>query len=219
MSPSREEARDDKRLADNRLRAVAWRQRHGYDSHPEEPELSYHFLGVPVEKTAPSYTPGIEQTMNSSLTHITSDFPSESGPWRVSGPHRLLAGTVAVAGLWLLSATAQLTPSATGTGTHEQLGLPTCGMLARTGNPCPTCGMTTAFAWMSRGRIDKAFLTQPAGAVGALTLIAAVIGCLMVAIRGVAPDLFWLAWNWRALFIGAVLLVLLSWIYRSWIIG
>src|SRR4051812_17322272 len=27
-----------------------------------------------------------------------------------------------------------------GTGTHEQLGLPACGLLEHTGYPCPTCG-------------------------------------------------------------------------------
>ncbi len=42
-----------------------------------------------------------------------------------------------------------LTPSVTGMGTHEQLGLPPCGILALTGWPCPACGLTTAFAHLA----------------------------------------------------------------------
>ena len=38
-------------------------------------------------------------------------------------------------------------------GTHVQLGLPPCGLLAATGLPCPACGLTTAFALMARGEV------------------------------------------------------------------
>lgn len=58
-----------------------------------------------------------------------------------------------------------LTPSATGTGTHEQLGLPACPLLHLTGVPCPTCGYTTSFAYAARGQFVQAFFTQPAGFV------------------------------------------------------
>jgi hypothetical protein len=50
-----------------------------------------------------------------------------------------------------------LTPSATGLGTHQQLGLPACGFHAWTGLPCPGCGLTTAFAHMARGHWHAAF--------------------------------------------------------------
>lgn len=56
-----------------------------------------------------------------------------------------------------------LAPSATGTGTHEQLGLPACPLLHLTGLPCPTCGYTTSFAFAARGQFGQAILTQPAG--------------------------------------------------------
>lgn len=42
-----------------------------------------------------------------------------------------------------------LTPATNGVGTHEQLGLPPCGILALTGWPCPACGLTTAFAHLA----------------------------------------------------------------------
>ena len=40
-----------------------------------------------------------------------------------------------------------LEPDPRGFGTHTQLGLAPCAFARITGRPCPTCGMTTAFAW------------------------------------------------------------------------
>ena len=44
-----------------------------------------------------------------------------------------------------------LTPAAAGLGTHQQLGLPPCTARVLFGVPCPSCGMTTAFAHFTRG--------------------------------------------------------------------
>lgn len=72
--------------------------------------------------------------------------------------------TLAAIGLAAVLATARwLEPDPRGFGTHQQLGLPPCGLLLQTGMPCPTCGMTTSFAWMVRGRIDRAWQANPAG--------------------------------------------------------
>ncbi len=46
-----------------------------------------------------------------------------------------------------------------------QLGLPNCGWMMTMGKPCPTCGMTTAFAHAAHGNLVAAFVTQPMGAV------------------------------------------------------
>ncbi len=56
-----------------------------------------------------------------------------------------------------------LTPSSSGVGTHESLGLPPCGFLVITGYPCPSCGLTTAFVLLLHGQITEAFLVQPFG--------------------------------------------------------
>lgn len=68
---------------------------------------------------------------------------------------------------------AALTPDPAGHGTHQQLGLPACGWVVAYGRPCPTCGMTTAFTHAASGRLDRAFMTQPAGAL--LAVLAAVV--------------------------------------------
>ena len=56
-----------------------------------------------------------------------------------------------------------LEPSPSGSGTHTQLGLPPCPFATVTGRPCPSCGMTTAFAWFVRGRFGRSWGANPAG--------------------------------------------------------
>src|SRR5262245_30550053 len=54
-----------------------------------------------------------------------------------------------------------VTPDERGYGTHEQLGLPPCAFRVVTGLPCPSCGMTTSFAYVVRGQVLVAALTNP----------------------------------------------------------
>jgi hypothetical protein len=56
----------------------------------------------------------------------------------------------------LLGIAAWLQPDPSGMGTHQQLGLPTCTSVSLLGIRCPACGMTTSWAWMIRGRVDRA---------------------------------------------------------------
>ena len=70
----------------------------------------------------------------------------------------------------LLAAGIYIKPDPRGHGTHEQLGFAPCGFYLMTGYACPTCGATTAFAWMVHGRPWMAIKTQP---FGALTAVAA----------------------------------------------
>lgn len=64
----------------------------------------------------------------------------------------------------VVAVAASLDPAPVGVGTHTQLRLPPCGVWLVFGKPCPSCGMTTAFAWMSRGRWIRGVRAQPAGA-------------------------------------------------------
>ena len=66
---------------------------------------------------------------------------------------------------------AGLRPDPRGYGTHEQLGRPPCAILKLTGRPCPTCGMTTAFAWFVRGRPARSWRANPAGLLMALVCV------------------------------------------------
>lgn len=73
----------------------------------------------------------------------------------------LLAGLSATS---LLMLAIWLTPSPTGLGTHQQLGLPPCTILFWFGIPCPSCGGTTAFAHFVRGQWVSAFRANAASA-------------------------------------------------------
>ena len=79
---------------------------------------------------------------------------------------------------------ALLEPAPQGRGTHQALGLPACVFASQTGRPCPGCGITTALAWMTRGRVDQAFLANPAGCVLAPACAALALWLLHSAVSG-----------------------------------
>lgn len=90
---------------------------------------------------------------------------------RLSIVHRLLALAVSGACLAVLVTAVMVRPNAGGTATHIQLGLGECQMLRTSNLPCPSCGMTTSFAWFVRGNIPASLYVQPMG-----TLLAAGAG-------------------------------------------
>lgn len=95
--------------------------------------------------------------------------PSESA--RLGASTRWGMAALAV-GITVVFAVARwLEPDPSGLGTHRQLGLPGCPFIRTTGKPCPSCGMTTAFAWFVRGRPEKSFRANPAGALLAASFV------------------------------------------------
>lgn len=93
---------------------------------------------------------------------------------------------------------AWLTPSPAGYGTHQQLGLPACSFLWRTGYPCPSCGLTSSFAAMAHGRIVEALRDHPFGPFLVLALaavglcgLAELVGGRDVLIRLLRPGAWW----------------------------
>ena len=96
----------------------------------------------------------------------------------------MVAGMIAAACLALLGTAASLTPSPAGHGTHLALGLPACGWVISYGRPCPTCGMTTAFALLAHARPLDAALTQPFGALLAVAASVTFWGSVHVTATG-----------------------------------
>ena len=117
----------------------------------------------------------------------------------------------------LLAAAAMLTPDPRGHGTHQQLGLPPCTFLVLFGRPCPSCGMTTSWAWLVRGQLGEAVRANAGGTLlGMLAAIGAAWAGLS-AIRG-----RWFAWRpngtaaaWIAAVVLAVTLVQWGWRWIS----
>jgi hypothetical protein len=92
----------------------------------------------------------------------------DAGLARAKPATRLTAGIVALLCFGLLFLSATLRPDGRGFGTHKQLGLPACGWVVAFDMPCMTCGMTTSFASMANGNIQRGFIAQPAGALLAI---------------------------------------------------
>jgi hypothetical protein len=99
--------------------------------------------------------------------------------WTYNWVDRLVAAGLMLGASGLLFVAHWLTPSAAGFGTHTQLGLPPCIFLTLTHLPCPSCGLTTCFAWAVRGEFGKAFLANPFGLV-AFGITAAMIPTALV---------------------------------------
>ncbi|MCA9238189.1 MAG: DUF2752 domain-containing protein [Planctomycetales bacterium] len=127
---------------------------------------------------------------------------------------RWAAAAMAAALSGLLIAAAWAVPDARGFGTHEQLGLAPCQFRSFTGHACPSCGMTTAWAYLVRGDVPRALKANMAGAVLGAAAMAAVPWLLFAAASGV--------WLWRApclepiLYVGTLWLALvaLDWVRR-----
>ena len=110
---------------------------------------------------------------------------ARSGPGQRLGlKTRLVLVALALALALVMGLAGWLRPDPRGLGTHTQLGLGPCTFLATTGRPCPSCGMTTAFAWMMHGRPDRAWSANPAGSLLAPTCLALIPWLLVGALRG-----------------------------------
>ncbi len=115
---------------------------------------------------------------------------------------RLVGAGVAVAATILLGLASWLEPSASGLGTHTQLILAPCGWILTMNLPCPTCGMTTAFAHAANGNLLAALVAQPMGAVLAVaTAMALVVGSFTAVTGSRVAVLFGGLWGRRTAWI------------------
>jgi len=85
-----------------------------------------------------------------------------------SSVNRLMLLTVTVALALPLGVATRLQPSASGLGTHQQLGLPPCTLRLIWGMRCPSCGMTTSWAHAVRGQWSEGFNANVGGMLLAL---------------------------------------------------
>ena len=126
---------------------------------------------------------------------------------------RLIAALLLAGCLTVLGIATWLEPDPRGYGTAEQLGTGPCGVLVMTGLPCPTCGMTTAFAHTVRGQWGQAFLAQPGGFVLALATMGAAIMSIWVLLRGRWPGLCHRYLTPHRLFLALLVLLLGAWAF------
>lgn len=115
---------------------------------------------------------------------------------------------VIVAGV---SLAARINPAGRLHGAHQQLGMPPCGMLLATGYPCPTCGMTTAFAYTLRGQWIMATRAQIAGFVIALAALVCGLAAAVCTVTGKYPAPNWYRISPVVLSTGILGLVVIAW--------
>jgi len=127
---------------------------------------------------------------------------------------KLVAWGVLLSACAVLAVAAWLKPAAAGYGTHLQLDLPPCNFLLWTHHPCPSCGMTTCFAWMMRGQIGKAFFANPFGILAFLGTAAAIPAAMVLLYRRISfRRITESAYFTKAVYAGTAL-YLLSWMLK-----
>ncbi len=148
-------------------------------------------------------------------THDASAVSQPPRAWPLASRRaRIWAGVLTVCCAAVLGVAIKLKPDSRGYGTHQQLGAAPCGMIVRTGLPCPTCGMTTAFAHTVRGSWWAAFRAQPAGFVLALATIATVVISLRVVMTGRWPRALLNDRTVFRLFIALLVLLVAGWGFK-----
>ncbi len=97
---------------------------------------------------------------------------------------RVVAAACGLGLLGMLIVARVLQPEVSGLGTHRQLKLPECGVWMVTGQPCPSCGMTTAWAHATRGNLIASAQSNAGGLLLACSAMVSVVWLLGSAIRG-----------------------------------
>jgi len=129
-------------------------------------------------------------------------------------PARCVLLVAAAGTIGLLGLARKLEPDPRGFGTHIQLGMRSCSFLRMTGKLCPTCGMTTSFAWVVRGRIDRGWRANPAGCVLALLALPLAAWLICSAVVNRPAGFSSLSRPLLFLLVGTVVLSLVSWFIR-----
>lgn len=131
-------------------------------------------------------------------------------PWFL----RLVYCGLGIGMLALLVVARLLQPSPEGLGTHQQLfDLPPCGFIMFLGLPCPSCGMTTAWAHFTRGHLIQAWHANAGGML--LALFALPIGIWLV--RSGWRGRWWLR-NPNTLILAAMLATIIAAALIQWAI-
>ena len=95
----------------------------------------------------------------------------ERRPWSLVFRFLLILAGLGLFSLLLLAC--KLDPSPRGYGTHRQLGLEECFFVSRLEIRCPSCGMTTSWSLLVRGRLLAAIRANAGGCMLAVAAIAA----------------------------------------------
>jgi hypothetical protein len=99
------------------------------------------------------------------------------------------------------------------------LSAPPCPFYYFTGHPCPFCGGTRSFAYMWQGDVADSVRLYPLGPALFAGTFVAVAGLAVGAVSGRTWTPRLTRAQWRALAIGAISAVLLSWTLKVFVLG
>ena len=153
------------------------------------------------------YEPEMTQPTHCPNGHAASPPAQMAGSaWLRMRSRIRLRGAIVAAVCWSMVITGlAISPSSSGYGTHRRLGLPQCSFLARTGYPCPSCGLTTSVSLTLHGRLLDALRAQP---LGVLLTAGAILAGMTGLIEAAGRDVFGrirLRWWWFAVAVGIAL--------------
>lgn len=134
-------------------------------------------------------------------------------PHSVAWVYRLLGLLLCVLPLGLLVVASGLEPSESGLGTHQQLGLPPCTILVLFGVRCPSCGMTTSWAYFAQGQFVQSATVNLGGFLLAIYSLVFSCFCCLFTFQGRMPT--YAAQKWLAISLLAIVAVtLVGWGFR-----
>jgi hypothetical protein len=99
------------------------------------------------------------------------------------------------------------------------LSAPPCPFYYLTGHPCPFCGGTRSFAYMWQGDLSDSVRLYPLGPALFAGTFVAVAGLAVGAVTGRTWTPHLTRTQWRALAIGAVSALVLSWALKVFVLG
>src|SRR5262245_13902745 len=146
-------------------------------------------LLIPTASCYIAHIPSCLEKVKKLMSEPLLETNPEAGPVRLvarrmSPPRRWVLVGLAAALASVFGVAGWLRPDERGYGTHEQLGLPPCAFRAITGIPCPSCGMTTSFAYVVRGQLSRAAWANPGGCLLAIGTVGLIPWCLISAMVG-----------------------------------
>jgi Protein of unknown function (DUF2752) len=141
---------------------------------------------------------------------IASDGSSE----RLGKATRVLLALFALGLVLILVVARGLEPDPRGFGTHTQLGLWPCAFKEMTGRPCPTCGMTTSFAWFVRGKLERSWWANPAGSLLVPTILVLIPWLSFASARASSRPFRTLELPLVSLAVAVVAMTIISWTVR-----
>jgi hypothetical protein len=99
------------------------------------------------------------------------------GLYEAHVPRKRIVGQLTLFLLWLgvTCVGAWLRPSASGHGTHQELGLPPCPSVLLFDRPCPGCGLTTSWTAFIHGQFAASFHAHALGPLLYLLFTAAAL--------------------------------------------